>query len=70
MILPDAAVQAAANVDYILLWWLFIKNFMFCTVNAIMFDIKDYAHDSNKQLTNCSVKSLHVQNMEGVHLAL
>jgi len=30
--------------------WLFIKNWMFCTVNAIMFDIKDYDDDSNIQL--------------------
>ncbi|QRR03657.1 UbiA family prenyltransferase [Dyadobacter sandarakinus] len=30
--------------------WLFIKNWMFCTVNAIMFDIKDYEDDSNIQL--------------------
>ncbi|RZM25752.1 MAG: hypothetical protein EOO88_18165 [Pedobacter sp.] len=34
-----------------ILWlWLFIKNWMFCTVNAIMFDIKDYAIDANKEL--------------------
>jgi 4-hydroxybenzoate polyprenyltransferase len=37
-------------VDSLLLFWLFIKNWMFCTVNAIMFDIKDYADDSNHQL--------------------
>jgi 4-hydroxybenzoate polyprenyltransferase len=37
-------------VDLVLLIWLFIKNWMFCTVNAIMFDIKDYAHDSNEHL--------------------
>ncbi|MDQ1089731.1 hypothetical protein [Siphonobacter sp. SORGH_AS_1065] len=30
--------------------WLFIKNWMFCTVNAIMFDLKDYADDANRQL--------------------
>ena len=32
------------------LLWLFIKNWMFCTVNAIMFDLKDYADDANKAL--------------------
>jgi hypothetical protein len=33
------------------LWiWLFINNWMFCTVNAIMFDIKDYPTDANKHL--------------------
>jgi 4-hydroxybenzoate polyprenyltransferase len=34
-----------------ILWvWLFMKNWMFCTVNAIMFDIKDYAIDANQEL--------------------
>lgn len=30
--------------------WLFVKNWMFCTVNAIMFDIKDYDIDANQEL--------------------
>ncbi|MDF2189427.1 hypothetical protein [Paraflavitalea sp. CAU 1676] len=30
--------------------WFFIKNFMFITVLCIMFDIKDYAVDYNRQL--------------------
>jgi hypothetical protein len=30
--------------------FLFVKNFMFITVLAIMFDIKDYATDSNRKL--------------------
>ena len=30
--------------------WLFVKNWMFCTVNAIMFDIKDYEIDANREL--------------------
>lgn len=38
------------NVEMVLLLWLFVKNWMFCTVNAIIFDIKDYADDSNQQL--------------------
>ena len=39
------------------LWvWLFIKNWMFCTVNAIMFDIKDYAIDANKELKTFVVR--------------
>ena len=38
------------NADIKLLAWLFVKNWMFCTVNAIMFDIKDYTHDSNREL--------------------
>ncbi len=43
------------KVDMILLIWLFVKNWMFCTVNAIMFDIKDYVHDSNKELKTFAV---------------
>ena len=30
--------------------FLFIKNFMYITVLCIMFDIKDYADDSNKRI--------------------
>lgn len=40
----------------ILFVWLFIKNWMFCTVNAIMFDIKDYATDANHQLKTFVVR--------------
>lgn len=36
--------------------WLFIKNWMFCTVNAIMFDLKDYEDDSNQQLKTFVVR--------------
>eukprot|EP01132_Coremiostelium_polycephalum_P014238 gene14238-17308_t len=36
--------------------WLFVKNWMFCTVNAIMFDIKDYEIDANKQLKTFVVR--------------
>lgn len=36
--------------------WLFVKNWMFCTVNAIMFDIKDYEIDANKELKTFVVK--------------
>jgi len=40
-----------------LLWsWLFLKNWMFCTVNAIIFDIKDYPTDANKQLRTFVVR--------------
>lgn len=37
--------------------FLFIKNFMFITVLCIMFDIKDYAADSNQQIKTFVVKS-------------
>lgn len=36
--------------------WLFVKNWMFCTVNAIMFDMKDYVDDSNRQLKTFVVR--------------
>ncbi len=39
------------------LWYfLFVKNWMFCTVNAIMFDMKDYAIDYNNQLKTFVVR--------------
>lgn len=41
------------DIVYRLSWiigWLFLKNWMFITVLCIMFDIKDYAADHNKQL--------------------
>jgi hypothetical protein len=44
-------IQSGTDTTQSSLWFfLFIKNFMFCTVNAIMFDMKDYAIDSNRQL--------------------
>jgi hypothetical protein len=42
--------QTPHLADPVLITGLFIKNWMFCTINAIMFDIKDYADDSNQQL--------------------
>ena len=44
------------TADLILLTGLFIKNWMFCIVNAIIFDIKDYEDDSNKQLKTFAVR--------------
>ncbi|MEH6308442.1 UbiA family prenyltransferase [Olivibacter sp. CPCC 100613] len=46
----------ASLIDPFLVMWLFVKTFMFCTVNAIMFDIKDYAEDANKQLKTFVVR--------------
>lgn len=40
----------------IFMFWLFVKNWMFCTVNAIMFDMKDYADDANIQLKTFAVR--------------
>jgi len=48
--------QGAHTAEVVLLTWLFVKNWMFCTVNAIIFDIKDYADDSNKQLKTFVVR--------------
>ncbi len=47
------------NLNYyltILNGLLFIKNFLFISVLCIMFDIKDYADDSNKQLKTFVVR--------------
>jgi 4-hydroxybenzoate polyprenyltransferase len=40
----------------VLVLWLFTNNWMFCTVNAIMFDLKDYADDANRQLKTFVVR--------------
>jgi len=37
--------------------YLFVKNFMYITVLCIMFDIKDYAADSNQQIKTFVVKA-------------
>lgn len=42
--------------DTVLTSWLFLKNWMFCTANAIMFDLKDYEDDSNQQLKTFVVR--------------
>ncbi|MBE7179395.1 MAG: hypothetical protein INR69_23530 [Mucilaginibacter polytrichastri] len=44
------------HVNLILLLWLMLKNWMFCTVNAILFDMKDYADDANRQLKTFVVR--------------
>jgi 4-hydroxybenzoate polyprenyltransferase len=50
-------IEAGINQTENILWiWLFIKNWMFCTVNAIMFDLKDYAIDANKELKTFVVR--------------
>jgi len=48
--------EAKGNISFIACL-LFIKNFMFVTVLCIMFDIKDYAMDSNQQLKTFVVKT-------------
>ncbi len=40
----------------LLLFWFFVKNWMYITVLGIMFDIKDYATDYNKQLKTFVVR--------------
>jgi hypothetical protein len=50
-------IQADTDVAKTTFWYfLFVKNWMFCTVNAIMFDVKDYAIDSNSQLKTFVVR--------------
>jgi 4-hydroxybenzoate polyprenyltransferase len=49
----ETGIHAA---ETILLAWLFVKNWMYCTVNAIIFDIKDYTDDSNQQLKTFVVR--------------
>lgn len=49
------AQQVDFRADPVLIAWLFVKNWMFCTVNAIIFDLKDYADDSNRQLKTFAV---------------
>jgi 4-hydroxybenzoate polyprenyltransferase len=59
-LLPIIMLRLENNGDYradrVVVIWLFIKNWMFCTVNAIMFDLKDYEDDSNKQLKTFVVR--------------
>ena len=47
----------AAIPVHLMNFLLFFKNFMFITVLCIMFDIKDYASDSNHQLKTFVVKN-------------
>lgn len=53
-LLPLVSLQVESGgytkVPWLLAAWLFVKNWMFCSVNAILFDIKDYADDSNRKL--------------------
>ena len=58
-VLPLIMLKIETGVNYhdSVLWtWLFIKNWMFCTVNAIIFDIKDYPTDANKHLRTFVVR--------------
>jgi len=57
--IPVLWYQAEQNTHYIfsrINGWLFIKNFMFISVLAILFDIKDYAADHNKRLKTFVVR--------------
>lgn len=58
-VLPLIMLKIETGIGYhdSVLWtWLFIKNWMFCTVNAIIFDIKDYPTDANKHLRTFVVR--------------
>ena len=50
---PILWYQVEQNVHYTFTWmnlWYFIKNFMYISLLAILFDIKDYAADHNRRL--------------------
>lgn len=50
-------IESGAIYPYALITgWLVLKNWMFITVLCIMFDIKDYASDSNNQLKTFVVR--------------
>lgn len=56
---PVAALRVEQGVtvaEPLLMLWLFTKNWMFCTVNAIMFDMKDYEDDANIELKTFAVR--------------
>lgn len=56
---PIAALRIERGVtvaEPLLMLWLFTKNWMFCTVNAIMFDMKDYEDDANIELKTFAVR--------------
>jgi len=58
-VLPLIMLKIETGIGYhdSVLWtWLFVKNWMFCTVNAIIFDIKDYPTDANKHLRTFVVR--------------
>jgi 4-hydroxybenzoate polyprenyltransferase len=58
-LLPLVVLQIERGTYYadpVLTSWFFLKNWMFCTVNAIMFDLKDYQDDSNQQLKTFVVR--------------
>ena len=57
--MPVLWYQVEQNEHYIfslINLWLFIKNFMFISVLAILFDIKDYAADHNRRLKTFVVR--------------
>lgn len=56
---PPMFYQWEHNLHYsfnLLTFWFFIKNWMFISVLAIMFDIKDYADDANRDLKTFVVR--------------
>ena len=58
-LLPIVVLQierGSYSADAVVVTWLFIKNWAFCTANAIMFDMKDYEDDSNQHLKTFVVR--------------
>lgn len=58
------------NPSKIPMLWYFVKNLMFCSVNAIMFDIKDYEDDTNRQLKTFVVRVGIQKTIYGILLPL
>ena len=58
-VFPITMLRLEHNIvahEPIFMFWLFVKNWMFCTVNAIMFDMKDYEDDANIELKTFAVR--------------
>jgi 4-hydroxybenzoate polyprenyltransferase len=58
-LLPILAIQvetSAHSASGVVQVWLFLKNWLFCSVNAALFDIKDFEDDTNKDLKTFAVR--------------
>ncbi|WP_028298342.1 hypothetical protein [Olivibacter sitiensis] len=55
-LLPLFLAHAYSTVDIGLITWCYVKNFMFFTITAILFDVKDYEEDFNQNLKTLVVR--------------
>lgn len=59
-IYPPMFRQWQSNLHYafnFMVFWLFVKNWMYISVLAILFDIKDYADDANREVKTFVVEA-------------